>query len=127
MPPPHSSGRGGGRGGGGRGVKAKSGATAGISSGRGRGRGRGRGSLNVPGGAAASPKANTNILQISPQHVGLLTEDKPGNMELFKNWFLRNCSWTNWHMLYLSFILIHFNLWFLRSSTKLSKRNVKIT
>ena len=81
MPPPPSSGRGGGRGGGGRGVKAKSGATTGISSGRGRGRGRGRGSLNVPGGTAANPKANTNILQISPQHVGLFTEDKPGNME----------------------------------------------
>lgn len=77
MMPPPLSGRGGGRGGG-RGMKAKNAANAGISSGRGRGRGRGRGSSNVPGGTPSTSKGNTNILQISTQHVGLFHEDKPG-------------------------------------------------
>ena len=84
MMPPPSSGRGGGRGGGGRGMKAKNGATPGVSSGRGRGRGRGRGSLNIPGGSQASPKGN--VLQMSPQHPGLFTEEKQGMIKsiLFK-------------------------------------------
>merc|ERR1712242_263288 len=46
----------------------------------GRGGGRGRGSSNVPGGTPSTSKGNTNILQISTQHVGLFHEDKPDHI-----------------------------------------------